>query len=190
MEAPASVSFLEFQPDDGVRRPRGSSRGGEMKLNFAAGGCCECGRGQAGDLAQEFFEGFFLFRVVQSNLFGSRLFRRRRLRARFRRGTSAPDGPGDGRQTQGHLAMDSASGDDRVPDIGIGKRASGSKEISNMVGCPATWENTLWRQVFQDSHQLRSSGRSSRRGSGRTSGDRVLARKVSGTSVIFHPMFR
>ena len=105
---------LGLKADDGVRGPGGSGRGGEMKLDFAAGGCGEGGGGQTGDLAQEFFQGFF---VLGSDGFGGDAFRRGRSFAEELLGET---GTGGGRQTQGHLAMDGASGDDRVPDVGIG----------------------------------------------------------------------
>src|SRR5260370_33110935 len=35
---------------------------------------------------------------------------------------------------------------------------TGWGEISKAAGCPETWESTFCRQVFQVSHQLRSSG--------------------------------
>ncbi len=84
-----------------------------MELNFAAGGRRQGGRGEPGDLAQEFLKRFF---VVWGDAFGNA----------FRRAFGFADeflgeaGAGGGRQTQGHLAMSGASGDDRIPEVGIG----------------------------------------------------------------------
>ena len=51
-----------LQADDGIGRPRGSGGGGQTKLDFAAGSRGERGGGEAGNLAQEFFQSFFVFR--------------------------------------------------------------------------------------------------------------------------------
>src|SRR5208282_3402090 len=60
------------------------------------------------------------------------------------------------------------------------------EEISKTEGCPETWESTLWKQVFQASHQRPSSGRSSGRSSGAGFSRRASGGLFSGTSVIAH----
>src|SRR5260370_23019133 len=59
---------------------------------------------------------------------------------------------------------------------------TGWEEISKAASCPATWESTFCRQVFQASHQLRRSRRSS--GTGFLAGP--LGTVVSELSVIGH----
>src|SRR4029077_3366209 len=57
------IGFVpRLEADDGVRRPRGCGGGGEMELNFATDDGGEGCSGQAGDLSQEFFQGFLVFR--------------------------------------------------------------------------------------------------------------------------------
>jgi hypothetical protein len=65
--------------------------------------------------------------VFRSDVIGSDNFRRKRFgRAPCAGGIGLAEellgktGAGGGRQTQGHLAVRRASGDNRVPDIGIG----------------------------------------------------------------------
>jgi hypothetical protein len=106
------------EADDSVRRPGWRDRGGEMELHFATNAGGECGCCRAGNLAEKFFQSFFL---LGSNAFesgsGSRLG--------FAEELAGETCTGCGRQTQCHLAMDGASDNDRVPDIGIG----GSQEL-------------------------------------------------------------
>jgi len=66
-------------------RTRRARRRREMKLHFAAGAWCESGGSKAGDLAQQFLQGFLAFR---RDGFGRRGFRRRSRRRRFHQGTS------------------------------------------------------------------------------------------------------
>jgi hypothetical protein len=84
-----------------------------MELNFAASDRGEGGGGQAGDLAQELFQGFLVFSAdgFGGAAFGSGLG--------FAEELLGEAGAGGGSETQGHFAMDGASGDDRVPHIGI-----------------------------------------------------------------------
>ena len=53
-----------------------------MELNFAASNRGECGSSQTGDLAQEFFQGFLVFRsnVFWNDVFWSGCFRRQWVR--------------------------------------------------------------------------------------------------------------
>jgi hypothetical protein len=80
-----------------------------MELNLAAGDGGERSRGQARDLAQEFFQSVFVFR---GNAFRGSLG----FAQEFLGETSA----GGGRKAQSHLAMSGASGNHRVADIGSG----------------------------------------------------------------------
>ena len=82
-----------------------------MELNFAAGGRGEGGGGEAGDLAEEFFQGFFLF---GGDRFGGDGFGGDGFSGGLGFAEELPGetGAGGGRQTQGHLAMGGTSGDD------------------------------------------------------------------------------
>ena len=98
----------------------GAAEAGEMELDFAAGGRGEGGGGQAGDLAEEFFQGCFIFR---SDVFGGDVFciaggGGLAFAEEFLGEASA----GSGGQPQGHLTMNGASGNDRIPNVGIGGR--------------------------------------------------------------------
>ena len=106
-----------LEADDGVRGPGGRGGGGEMKLHFAAGAWCESGGSKAGDLAQQFLQGFLAFR---RDGFGRRGFRRGLGGVGFTKELPGEAGAGGNRQTLGHFAPDGASGHDRVPEIGIG----------------------------------------------------------------------
>src|SRR6266478_566036 len=88
-----------------------------MELDFAAGGRGEGGGGKADNLAQEFFQSLL---VLQSDFSGGGAFRSGGLA--FTQEFLGEAGAGSGRQPKGHLAMDGASGNDRIPHVEIGDR--------------------------------------------------------------------